>query len=105
MRIVAVTSCPTGIAHTYMAASELKKAALQIGVQISIETQGAMGVENALTCQDIDRADLILLASDVDIEDLSRFTGRNVHYVSIKEVLSDPIEVLSHCKNDWHSRG
>lgn len=103
MRIVAVTACPTGIAHTYMAAAELKKASLQIGIQIKVETQGAMGIENVLTIQDIARANLVLLASDIDIEDSARFTGNNVHYVSIKDVLSDPIDVLTRCKKSISS--
>lgn len=98
MRIVAITACPTGIAHTYMAAAELKKASVKIGVQISIETQGAMGIENTLRSQDIARADLVLIASDIEIKNAARFTNNNVHYVSIEDVLTDPINVLSRCK-------
>lgn len=98
MKIVAVTACPTGIAHTYMAASELTKAAQQLGVQIMVETQGAMGIENQLSFQDIGRADVVLIASDIEIEHRARFTGSKIHCVTIEEVLTDPVGVINRCK-------
>ncbi|MGR5063555.1 PTS fructose transporter subunit IIB [Photobacterium sp. DNB22_13_2] len=98
MKIVAVTACPTGIAHTYMAASELTKAAQQLGVQMMVETQGAMGIENQLSFQDIGRADVVLIASDIEIEHRARFTGSKIHCVTIEEVLTDPAGVISRCK-------
>ncbi|MDD1795506.1 fructose PTS transporter subunit IIB [Enterovibrio makurazakiensis] len=98
MKIVAVTACPTGIAHTYMAAAELKKAALQSGININVETQGAMGIENPLSIQDIARADVVLIASDIEIEDRARFSGSKIHCVTIEEVLTDPQSVLARCK-------
>ncbi|AJR05198.1 PTS fructose transporter subunit IIB [Photobacterium gaetbulicola] len=98
MKIVAVTACPTGIAHTYMAASELTKAAQQLGVQMMVETQGAMGIENQLSIQDIGRADVVLIASDIEIEHRARFTGSKIHCVTIEEVLTDPVGVINRCK-------
>ncbi|KHT65218.1 PTS fructose transporter subunit IIB [Photobacterium gaetbulicola] len=98
MKIVAVTACPTGIAHTYMAASELNKAAQQLGVQMTVETQGAMGIENQLSIQDIGRADVVLIASDIEIEHRARFTGSKIHCVTIEEVLTDPVGVINRCK-------
>ncbi|MBC7002206.1 PTS fructose transporter subunit IIB [Photobacterium sp. BZF1] len=98
MKIVAVTACPTGIAHTYMAASELTKAAQQLGVQMMVETQGAMGIENQLSFQDIGRADVVLIASDIEIEHRARFTGSKIHCVTIEEVLTDPVGVINRCK-------
>ncbi|KXF81146.1 PTS fructose transporter subunit IIB [Enterovibrio coralii] len=98
MKIVAVTACPTGIAHTYMAAAELKKAAQQAGIHINVETQGAMGIENPLSVMDIARADVVLIASDIEIEDRARFTGSKIHCVTIEEVLTDPVSVLERCK-------
>ena len=62
MKILAVTACPTGIAHTYMAAEALQKAADKLGLKIKVETQGAMGLENILTARDIASADLVLMA-------------------------------------------
>ncbi|MGF1717435.1 PTS fructose transporter subunit IIB [Photobacterium chitinilyticum] len=98
MRIVAVTACPTGIAHTYMAAAELKKAAQPLGIQIMVETQGAMGIENQLSFQDIGRADVVLIASDIEIEHRARFSGSKIHCVTIEEVLTDPASVLRRCQ-------
>jgi len=98
MRIVAVTACPTGIAHTYMAADALKKAAQQIGIHITVETQGAMGIENQLNFQDISRADVVLIASDIEIEHRARFTGSTIHCVTIEEVLTDTTGVLARCQ-------
>ncbi|MBY7665925.1 PTS fructose transporter subunit IIB [Vibrio anguillarum] len=94
MKIIAVTACPTGIAHTYMAADALKKEANKRNVSIKVETQGAMGVENPLTVADIVNADLILIASDIDIEQRERFVGCKTVQVSIEEVLTNVQSVL-----------
>lgn len=81
-----------------MAASELTKAAQQLGVQMMVETQGAMGIENQLSFQDIGRADVVLIASDIEIEHRARFTGSKIHCVTIEEVLTDPVGVINRCK-------
>lgn len=94
MKIVAVTACPTGIAHTYMAADVLKKAAAKLGVSIKVETQGAMGVEEVLTPVDIVNADLVIIASDIEIENKSRFLGINTKQCSIESILTDVDAIL-----------
>ena len=94
MKIVAVTACPTGIAHTYMAADVLKKAAAKLGVSIKVETQGAMGVEEVLTPVDIVNADLVNIASDIEIENKSRFLGINTKQYSIESILTDVDAIL-----------
>ncbi|MGR6838196.1 PTS fructose transporter subunit IIB [Aliivibrio wodanis] len=94
MKIVAVTACPTGIAHTYMAADVLKKAAEKLGVSIKVETQGAMGVEEVLTPVDIVNADLVIIASDIEIENKSRFLGINTKQYSIESILTDVDAIL-----------
>lgn len=94
MKIVAVTACPTGIAHTYMAAEALQKAASQLGLKIKVETQGAMGIENLLTARDIAQADLVLIASDIDIEQQERFEGCLLRQVKLELVLLDAVAVL-----------
>ncbi|QWL57349.1 PTS fructose transporter subunit IIB [Aeromonas jandaei] len=94
MKIIAVTACPTGIAHTYMAAEALQKAAAALGLKIKVETQGAMGMENSLTARDIASADLVLIASDIDIEQKERFLGCHIHQVSLETVLLDAQAVL-----------
>lgn len=97
MKIVAITACPTGIAHTYMAAEALKKEAHKMGITIKVETQGAMGIENMLNSVDINHADIILIASDIEIEQRARFTGCKVVCVSIEAVLADVGQVLNNC--------
>lgn len=98
MRIVAITACPTGIAHTYMAADALRKEAKKMNIQIKIETQGAMGIENLLNSADISHADIVLIASDTEIEHRARFTDSKIHSVTIKEILTDVASVLTHCQ-------
>lgn len=73
MNIVAVTACPTGIAHTYMAAEALERAAKKLGYKIKVETQGAMGVENRISKAEIVDADLVIFAVDVSVKEESRF--------------------------------
>ena len=77
MKILGVTGCPTGIAHTFMAEKALKEAAKELGCEIKVETNGAIGVENALTAKDIQEADAIIVACDKNV-DMERFNGRPV---------------------------
>lgn len=74
-KIVAVTACAAGIAHTYMAAESLEQAAKKMGYGIKVETNGAIGAENVLTAEDIEQADVVIVASDIKIDPL-RFTGK-----------------------------
>ncbi|MDO5624716.1 MAG: fructose-specific PTS transporter subunit EIIC [Pseudomonadota bacterium] len=77
LRIVAITSCPTGIAHTFMAEEGLKSAAAALGHTIKVETQGSVGAQNALTPADIAAADLVIIAADTQV-DTSRFAGKRL---------------------------
>lgn len=90
--IVAVTACPTGIAHTYMAAENLQKAAIKRGYQIKVETNGSVGVENALTPLDIERADAVIVAADTKV-DMARFAGKRLCYTSVSRGIKEP-EIL-----------
>ncbi|WP_413733946.1 PTS fructose transporter subunit IIC [Sodalis sp. RH21] len=83
-KILAVTGCPTGIAHTFMAEVALKNAAQKLGVEIKVETNGASGVENQLTAEEIRDALGIIVAADKDI-DIGRFNGKPVIEVPVKE--------------------
>ncbi len=94
MRIVAVTACPTGIAHTYMAAEQLEKTARALGHEIRVETQGQMGVENALSAADVAAADVVVIAADIGIEGRERFTGKRVIEVPVQDVVRDPRAIL-----------
>jgi PTS system fructose-specific IIC component len=80
-RIVAVTACPTGVAHTFMSAEALETMAKQLGYQIRVETQGSVGAQNALTAEEIASADLVFLATDIEV-DMARFDGKPVYRTS-----------------------
>lgn len=75
--IVAVTACPTGIAHTYMAEDSLKKKAKEMGIDIKVETNGSEGIKNRLTAEDIARADGVIVAADKKVE-MDRFNGKEL---------------------------
>ena len=75
--IVAVTACPTGIAHTYMAEDALKKKAKELGIEMKVETNGSEGVKNKLTAEDIARADAVIVAADKKVE-MDRFDGKKL---------------------------
>lgn len=89
MKIVAVTACPTGIAHTYMAAEQLEKTAKKLGHSIKVETQGAMGIENELTQAEIDAAEVVILAADIAIERSERFGRIRKIEVPVQAVLKN----------------
>lgn len=95
-RILAVTGCPTGIAHTFMAEEALKKAAQKLDCEIKVETNGAAGVENALTSEDIQQADAIIVASDRSV-DLERFNGKPVIITSVSEGINKADELIQRC--------
>jgi PTS system fructose-specific IIC component len=88
-RLVGVTACPTGIAHTFMAAAALDKAARALGHAIKIETQGSVGAKNQLTEEDIAGADAVVIAADTTV-DVSRFAGKPVFTTSTKAAMHDP---------------
>ncbi|MBK8978755.1 MAG: PTS fructose transporter subunit IIB [Planctomycetes bacterium] len=94
MKIVAVTACPTGIAHTYMAAEKLQRAAKAAGHDIKVETQGAMGIENELSDEDVRGCDAVLFAVDIEVEKRERFDGKPLLQVSVREVIKNPEAVL-----------
>ena len=96
MKILGVTGCPTGIAHTFMAEKALKEAAKELGCEIKVETNGAIGVENALTAKDIQEADAIIVACDKNV-DMERFNGRPVIDVSVTEGINHAKELIQKC--------
>ncbi|MCB0194081.1 MAG: PTS fructose-like transporter subunit IIB [Anaerolineae bacterium] len=86
--IIAITSCPTGIAHTFMAAEGVKSGAESLGHEVKVETQGSVGSQNTLTPEDIERADILLIAADTKI-DKSRFIGKRIYETSTKAAIHD----------------
>ena len=98
-KIVAVTACPTGIAHTFMAAENLEVTGKELGYDVKVETQGTSGAENVLTQKEIDEADAIILAVDRDIDE-SRFVGRKVLKCSVGKAVKKANEVINNAIND-----
>lgn len=92
-RVLAVTACPTGIAHTYMAAEALEKAAAQMNLSIKVETNGSGGVKNRLTAQEIEQADGIIVAADKNVE-TARFAGKKVLFVPVSDGIHKPQQLL-----------
>ena len=92
-RFVAITACPTGIAHTFMAAEALQKAAKALGHQIKVETQGSVGAKNQLTAEEIAAADAVVIAAETNV-DVSRFGGKRLYMTSTKKALHSGREVL-----------
>ena len=95
MKIIAVTACPTGIAHTYMAAEQLEKTAKKLGHAIKVETQGAMGIENELSQADIDAAEAAIVAADIAIERPERFARIRKIQAPIQAVLKNPEAIFA----------
>lgn len=93
LRIVGITSCPTGIAHTFMAAEGLSQAATTLGHEIKVETQGSVGSQNTLTAADIAAADLVIIAADTQVN-LDRFTGKRLYSSGTKAAINDGIALV-----------
>ena len=88
LKIVGITSCPTGIAHTFMAAEGLEQGAKSQGHAIKVETQGSVGAKNTLSAEDIAAADLVIIAADTQV-DKTRFAGKRLHEASTKAAIHD----------------
>jgi fructose-specific phosphotransferase system IIB component len=95
MKIVAVTACPTGIAHTYMAAEQLEKTAKALGHEIKVETQGSMGIENELSTKDIEEASVAIFAVDIAVERPERFDNLKIVQISVQEAIKNPKGVFA----------
>ena len=92
MNIVAVIACLTGIAHTYLAAESLEKHAKAKGIKIKVETQGAIGIENKITLEDIEKADAVILTNNIEIEEVERFEGKYIFKILNTNQLQSDIE-------------
>ncbi|NOI65340.1 PTS fructose-like transporter subunit IIB [Vibrio sp. 99-8-1] len=92
--IVAVTACPSGVAHTYMAAEAIESAAKAKGWQCQVETQGSIGVENELTAELIETADVVILTKDIDIKNSERFAGKTVVKIGVSDAVKRAAAVM-----------
>jgi fructose-specific phosphotransferase system IIB component len=95
MKIVAVTACATGIAHTYMAAEQLERTAKALGHEIKVETQGAMGIENPLSERDVRQAQAVIFAADIEVEGGERFESVKLIRVPVRDAIKDPMGVIA----------
>ncbi|WP_235810659.1 PTS fructose transporter subunit IIB, partial [Lactiplantibacillus fabifermentans] len=87
-KVIAVTACAAGIAHTYMAAEGIENAAKEMGYDVKVETNGAIGAENVLTEADIESADLVIIAADIKIDPI-RFTGKRLYVTDSNAAIND----------------
>lgn len=92
-KVLAVIACPTGIAHTYMAAEALEKAGKKLGISVKVETNGSGGVKNILTKEEIEGCDGIIVAADKTVE-MSRFDGKKVIHTKVSDGIKIPEELF-----------
>ena len=107
-RILCVTACPTGIAHTYMAAENLQKAGAAMGIPTKVETNGSGGVKNALTAEEVAKCDGIIIAADKNVE-MARFDGKPVVITRVADGIHKPEELINKIVNGeapiYHATG
>lgn len=94
MKIIAVTACPSGVAHTYMAAEALERSAKAKGIEIKVETQGSIGIENKITADDVKAADVVILTKDMGIKETERFSGLPTVKVGISDVVKKSDQII-----------
>lgn len=95
MKLIGVTSCPSGVAHTYMAAEALEIAAKAKGWDVKIETQGAIGIENELTLEDVASADVVLLTKDIAIKNEERFAGKKIVRITVTQAAKQAPDIIT----------
>lgn len=98
-RVLAVTACPTGIAHTYMAAESLEQAGKKMGIPVKVETNGSGGAKNVLTKKEIEEADGIIIAADKNVE-MARFDGKKLISVPVSDGIKKPEELINRVLSD-----
>jgi fructose-specific phosphotransferase system IIB component len=94
VKLIAVTACPAGIAHTNIAARALEKSAEKLGLEIKVERQGALGIQNKLTEKDILDAGVVIFAVDQKVIEDNRFLGKLVYTVSVTAPIRDGVSVI-----------
>lgn len=104
MKILAVTACPSGVAHTYMAAESLERAAKKKGIEIKVETQGSIGIENRITIEDVKDADAVILTKDIGIKETERFAGIPVVKVSISDAVKKAEQIIEKVESYVNSK-
>lgn len=95
MKFLAVTACPSGVAHTYMAAESIANAAKKRGIDIKVETQGSIGVENQITESDVKSADAVILTKDMPIKNTERFKDIIVVTVGVGDCIKKADAIIA----------
>ena len=95
MKIVGITACTAGIAHTYLVKEKLVRAAQELGHEIHIETQGSIGTEDTLTPEQIAQADVVIISADIGVSGRERFSGKKVVEIPMKVALNSPKALLN----------
>ena len=94
-KIIAITACPTGIAHTFMAAKALENAGKKLNYEIKVETQVATGIKNKITNTDIENADAIIFSVETKVREEDRFKERKIHKISVKEAIKNAEKAIN----------
>ena len=95
MKIVGITACTAGIAHTYIVAEKIQNAAEAAGHQCKIETQGTIGAQNKLTAEDIAEADVVIVAHDIAVSGMERFAGKPTVDIPISVAMKNPKSLIA----------
>ena len=95
MKIVGITACTAGIAHTYLVKEKLVRAAKELGHEVHIETQGSIGTEDTLTAKQIEEADVVIMSADIGVAGRERFAGKKVVEVPMKVALNSPKALIN----------
>lgn len=101
MKLVGVTACPSGVAHTYMAAEALKLAGKKYGVEVLIETQGGSGTENTLDPKDIAEATCVIISNDIGIRGMERFKGKPCVKKNVSELMKQADKIVKAIKDKF----
>lgn len=104
MKIVAITACPSGVAHTYMAAARLESVAKQMGHTIKVEKQGAKGIENKLSKTEIDEADIVIFAVETKVKEEERFSDKKVYKCSVTAPIKDAKSVIETASSEQENK-
>ncbi|AJR05103.1 PTS fructose-like transporter subunit IIB [Photobacterium sp. BZF1] len=94
MKLLGVTSCPSGVAHTYMAAEALETAAKAKGWEVKIETQGSIGIENEILSAEVENADIVILTKDIAIKNEERFKGKKIVRVGVADAVKKAPQIM-----------
>lgn len=95
VKIIGVTACTAGIAHTYIVAEKILSAAKEAGHQCKMETQGTIGVQNKLTQEDIDGCDVVIVAHDISVSGMERFAGKPVVDIPVSVAMKNPKSLIA----------